>query len=77
MSKLPSGIQQHFQDVSHSVHVTQSPTLMNFVENLWNVSLSDKNRIYLLISMPHCKRPQDGLMYCKNDNTPESNQRTT
>ena len=43
MSKLPSGIQQHFQrDVGHSVHVTQSPTLTDIVGNLFNVSLKKR-----------------------------------
>lgn len=41
MSKLPSGIQQHFwRDVGHSVRVTQSPTLTDIVGNLFNVSLN-------------------------------------
>ncbi len=41
MSKLPSGIQQHFQrDVGHSVRVTQSPTLTDIVGNQFNVSLN-------------------------------------
>lgn len=41
MSKLPSGIQQHFQrDVDHSVHVTQSPALTDIVGNRFNVSLN-------------------------------------
>lgn len=41
MSKVPSGIQQHFQrDVGHSVRVTQSPTFMDIVGNLFNVPLN-------------------------------------
>lgn len=66
MSKLPSGIRQHFRrDVGHSVHVTESQILTDIVGNLFNVSLK-QTRIECFLwfqqNAADPQKPQDGFM---------------